>query len=30
MSDLNDSRKKGTSLTLGDDQLLAETVGSYP
>ena len=30
MSALNNLRKKGTSLTLGEDELLAETVGSYP
>ena len=29
MSDLNNLRKKETSLTLGDDLLLAERVGSY-
>ena len=30
MSLLNDLRKKETSLTLGEDELLAERVGSYP
>ena len=29
MSALNNLRKKETSLTLGDDLLLAERVGSY-
>ena len=29
MSVLNNLRKKGISLTLGEDELLAETVGSY-
>ena len=29
MSALNNLRKKGISLTLGEDELLAETVGSY-
>ena len=30
MSTLNNLRKKRTSLTLGEDELLAERVGSYP
>ena len=30
MSALNDLRKKGTSLPLGEDELLAESVRSYP
>ena len=30
MSALNNLRKKGTSLTLGEDELLAERVRSYP
>ena len=30
MSALNNFRKKGTSLTVGENELLAETVGSYP
>ena len=30
MSALNNLRKNGTSLTLGDDELLVERVGSYP
>ena len=30
MSALNNFRKKGTSLTVGENELVAETVGSYP
>ena len=30
MSAVNNLRKKGTSLTLGADKLIAERVGSYP
>ena len=30
MSALNNLRKKGTFLTLGEDELLAEMVRSYP
>ena len=30
MSALTNLRKKGTSLTLGEDELLAERVRSYP
>ena len=30
MSALNNLRKKGTSLTLGEDELLAKRVSSYP
>ena len=30
MSALNNLRKKGTSLTLGEDELLAKRVRSYP
>ena len=30
MNALNNLRKKDTSLTLGEDEILAEKVGSYP
>ena len=30
MSASNNLMKKGTSLTLGEDKLLLESVGSYP
>ena len=30
ISALNNLRKKGPSITLGEDELLAERVGSYP